>query len=87
MDKFGTLPLTLASLEARLRRGQVLTIQGQETDGFDYALWFQEGRFFLRQGADLHPFHQVEPALLTLLNCLGEFSGPGAGHAKDEQNG
>jgi len=74
MDNFGQLPLTLAALEARLRRGEAFTIPDQGADGYTYALWFQEGRFFLRQGADLHPFHQVEPALFTLLNCLGEFS-------------
>lgn len=82
MDKFGQSPATLAAFEARLRRGEVFAIQGQGADGFAYALWFQEGRFLLRQGGDLHPFRQIQPAMLTLLACLGEFSGPGANDHK-----
>ncbi len=76
MDQFGPLPVTLAALEARLRRGEVLDIEGKSADGFEYTLSFEGERFLLRQGSTVHPFHQVEPAVLTLLCCLGAFRGP-----------
>jgi len=70
MDQFGSLPLTIEAMEVRLRRGEVFTVRS--ADGLTYALWFQKDRFLLRQGGDLHPFRQVQPAIFTLLNCLGE---------------
>ena len=76
MDQFGPLPVTLASLEARLRGGEVLDIEGKSTDGFEYTLSCEGERFLLRQGSTAHPFRQVEPAVLTLLCCLGVFSRP-----------
>ena len=85
MDEFGQFPLTLAALEARLRRGEVFSIEGRGTDEFTYALSFQDGRFLLRQGGDLHSFRQVQPAVLTLLNCLGEFSCPVVSRGEPEK--
>lgn len=87
MDAFGQLPLTISAFEARLRRGEVFSIQREGEDGFSYALWFQEERFLLRQGGQLHPFREVQPAVLTLLNCMGEFSRSGAGRGENEQRG
>ena len=87
MDQFGQLPLTLTALEARLRRGEVYKIEHQGAEEFSYALWFQEGRFLLRQGGSLHPFPHIEPAILTLLDCLGEFSRPSTSQGEGEQKG
>jgi hypothetical protein len=74
--EFDALPLTLEAMEARLRQGQVFRIEGRGSDGCTYALWYQNGRFVLLQGSNLRKlpaFHQVELALFTLLNRLGEF--------------
>jgi hypothetical protein len=76
MDQFGPLPVTLADLEARLREGEALTIEDKSADGFDYTLSFEGERFLLSQGGTVRPFHQVEPAVLTLLCCLGVFHRP-----------
>ena len=77
VDHFGLLPLTIRDFEVRLREGQSFTIEGQGSDGMSFSLWFQEDRFFLRQGKTLHPFRQVEPAVTTLLNCQGDCGKPG----------
>ena len=74
MDQYGQLPLTLHALSERLQRGEILTITRSE-DGFSYALYLDErGHVILRQGSQEQPFHQLEVAVLTLLNCLGDFS-------------
>lgn len=84
MDEYGQLPLTLALLEARLCQGQVFTIR--YTGSFDYALSLDEqGRITLRQGSQDQTFRQLEPAVLTLLNCLGEFSSSSTDRGEEAQ--
>ena len=75
MDQYGQLPLTLHALSERLQRGETFTITTKSDDGFSYALYLDEkGRIIFRQGGQEHPFRQLEVAVLTLLNCIGEFS-------------
>lgn len=69
-DEFNMWPLTLEAMEMRLHQGQVFRVV---SDHYTYALWHQRGRFVLLQGKTLHNIHQLEVALFTLLNCLGEF--------------
>lgn len=76
MDRSEPFPLTLAGLEERLRRGETFEVAGRGIDGLTYALWFQEGRFWLRQGKDLHAFKQLEVAVLTMLTYIGGFAAP-----------
>jgi acyl carrier protein len=77
MDSFGKLPLTLEALFERLESGQIFTVHGN--DGLDYTLFLdKEGHIVLKQGNQDQPFRQMEIAVLTLLNCVGEFSSPSA---------
>ncbi len=73
MDRFGTLPLALEALKERLEGGQIFSVHGN--DGLSYALFLDgEGRIVFQQGDQHQPFRQLEVAVLTLLNCVGEFS-------------
>ena len=76
MDEHGPLPLNLQALEERLRAGQTYQITNHAGDGFSYQISFDADRFVLQQGASTHRFHNIGTAILTLLNCLGEFVAP-----------
>jgi hypothetical protein len=74
MDHYGPLPLTLEALRARLKRGETFTITGSE-GGFSCALYLdKKGRIILQQGNQEQPFHHLEVAVMTRLDCLGELS-------------
>ena len=76
MDQYGQLPLTMNALFERLRKGQTFAVAGSE-NGLEYALYLDAGEhIILRQGSQEQVFRQLEPAVLTILNCLGDFSLP-----------